>query len=366
MSRTPSAAFFMVVALFVTPAVGKVQPCLTGTSAASDLSQITVVRAAIDTACPCANYDGSKGKTHAKYVTCASGVISAQVSAGNLRTQCKPTVKTYYSVSDCGVPASKGDVPCIATSAKGKVTCAIKAAAKCSGTACPGFATCIAAADTNGDGIIGIGDTGACAPTNTPTPASTPTPTLTPTPTATFTFPARFTPTPCTGRFCDNGDGTITDNQTGLMWEKKDAAGGIHDRNNLYTWSSGDFEGAPADGTAFTVFIAGLNAANFAGHADWRLPSEDGWNSPFTGPKEMESILAVPCTSSPCVSAVFNTNCNSGCTVEQCSCTIADDYMSETTYAPADLYARSVDFTDGSATDVRKGFGGARVRAVRP
>ena len=32
--------------------------------------------------------------------------------------------------------------------------------------------------------------------------------------------------------YTDNGDGTITDNNTGLMWEKKDDSGGIHDMDN--------------------------------------------------------------------------------------------------------------------------------------
>ena len=36
--------------------------------------------------------------------------------------------------------------------------------------------------------------------------------------------------------YTDNGDGTITDNRTGLMWEKKDRSGGIHDWNNTYLW----------------------------------------------------------------------------------------------------------------------------------
>jgi len=143
--------------------------CLTGTdpSVADDLPQITAVRTDVDAACPCASFDGSKGKTHAKYVSCANGVIGTQANAGNLRTQCKATVKKYYSVSTCGVAASKDDVPCIKTSAAGKVTCTIKPSTGCPGTPCATFSTCIAAADTNGDGIIGGGpggtDTGMCA-----------------------------------------------------------------------------------------------------------------------------------------------------------------------------------------------------------
>ena len=71
-------------------------------------------------------------------------------------------------------------------------------------------------------------------------------------------------------RFIDNGDGTITDRETCLVWEKKDNAGGIHDLNNVYQWSS---TGSAMDGSVFTVFLAGLNGAAFAGHRDWRVPT---------------------------------------------------------------------------------------------
>lgn len=87
-------------------------------------------------------------------------------------------------------------------------------------------------------------------------------------------------------RFIDNGDGTISDKQTGLMWEKKtEKAGGltnpsdVHDVKNRYRWS--DLGGAP-NGSAFTKFLYGLNHGTssdgtstggcFAGHCDWRLP----------------------------------------------------------------------------------------------
>ena len=61
--------------------------------------------------------------------------------------------------------------------------------------------------------------------------------------------------------YTDNGDGTVTDNSTGLMWEKKTDAN--VDVN--FTW-----QGALA-------YVAELNAMNggagFAGHNDWRLPN---------------------------------------------------------------------------------------------
>ena len=62
--------------------------------------------------------------------------------------------------------------------------------------------------------------------------------------------------------YTDNDDGTITDNNTGLMWEKKDSLGGgadpdnAHDADNTYSWSS---SGTDPDGTAFTDFLGELN-----------------------------------------------------------------------------------------------------------
>ena len=61
-----------------------------------------------------------------------------------------------------------------------------------------------------------------------------------------------------------------------------------------------------------------LNAANFAGHNDWRLPSELGCNGPgvwgppgytcgSSDPHELETILLEPygCGTSPCIDPIF-------------------------------------------------------------
>ena len=166
--------------------------CLTGgdPSVAADAGQIAAVRAQVDTTCACAGFDGSPGKTHGKYVACTRSVVNRQVIAGQLRNQCKATVKKYYSTSTCGTPASKNEAPCIKTSAAGKVSCSVQPTGRCAGSgrvACPSFTTCVDAADTNHDGLIGVNDSGACAssasPTNTPTgQTGAPTPTNTPKP----------------------------------------------------------------------------------------------------------------------------------------------------------------------------------------
>jgi hypothetical protein len=94
----------------------------------------------------------------------------------------------------------------------------------------------------------------------------------------TLSAQAKATAIPC--RYGVNGDGTVTDYDTGLQWEQKTADGSVHDEENEYDWSP--TLGRP-DGTVFTEFLGTLNDATssdgttssgcFAGHCDWRLPS---------------------------------------------------------------------------------------------
>jgi uncharacterized protein DUF1566 len=160
--------------------------------------------------------------------------------------------------------------------------------------------------------------------------------------------------------YTDNGDGTITDNNTKLMWEKKDeAASGdlLHNVNNAYPWSgtcSGDGTTVcgtdadcsvaggtctPAGGATYTIFqwVAQLNAEAFAGHTDWRVPNV----------KELQSIVDYG-TFNPAVDAAFNTSCSSGCTVLTCSCTQSSFYWSATTTAGNPGGAWLVNFVNGA------------------
>jgi Protein of unknown function (DUF1566) len=143
--------------------------------------------------------------------------------------------------------------------------------------------------------------------------------------------------------YTDNGDGTITDNNTRLQWAKKSSDGSIHDVDDTYTWED-----------AFAVYVAGLNTANFAGHNDWRLANA----------KELQSIVNYQ-NVGPAVSAAFNTGCAANCTVTTCSCTAAANYWSSTTSAnePA-VAAWVVNFNFGFVV-ARNKSDERHVRAVR-
>ena len=143
--------------------------------------------------------------------------------------------------------------------------------------------------------------------------------------------------------YTDNGDGTITDHNTKLVWEKKSSDGSIHDVNAGYAWAN-----------AFAVHIAGLNAANFAGHDDWRLPNV----------RELQSIANYE-NFNPSVSSEFNTACMPGATtVLTGSCTTAAQYWASSTSARAPTFAWAVIFSDGLVGEFSKAFV-FRVRAVR-
>ena len=202
------AAVLLVLATLApgTARAGK-KTCLVGTDpeVAGDAQQILDVRAVVDAACPCEVYDGSsKDLTRGKYVSCASARIKAESAMGRLRSSCKGTVKSYYAKSTCGSPTTTDKAPCVRRMTAGQVSCAIKPAARCvdlagkyTQVACTGFASCIDAADTNGDLVIaGPGDDGTCAVGPTPVPTESPVPTETPTETPTPTPAPTETPTP--------------------------------------------------------------------------------------------------------------------------------------------------------------------------
>jgi hypothetical protein len=150
----------------------------------------------------------------------------------------------------------------------------------------------------------------------------------------------------------DNGDGTVTDLNTGLIWEKNSNDGGLHDMDNTFPWSLASF-------TTIWDWLAAVNAeggTGLAGHSDWRIPNV----------QELQSIVDYE-NRDPAVAAAFNAGCSLNCTVLQCSCTAAALHWSSTTVAGGlGAVAWSVDFLSGSVSKdvVGKGLD-LRVRAVR-
>jgi len=115
-------------------------------------------------------------------------------------------------------------------------------------------------------------------------------------------------------RFKDNGDGTITDNATGLMWVKEPGACG------------GAF-GSPGSPSQMTWNNAIDNclALDYAGHNDWRLPNI----------KELASIIDYEVWL-PSIDSVFFPYTQNWY------------YWSSTTYFPASASAWAIYFMDGS------------------
>ena len=154
--------------------------------------------------------------------------------------------------------------------------------------------------------------------------------------------------------YVDNGDGTITDRNTGLMWEKKvkldssrDPAD-LHDADNCYPWdgrcaathaacgtdsdcgangpcNAADCQTALPKGLTIFKWVAQLNAAKFAGHDDWRLPNA----------KELQSIVDYNVVNPSIAPAFHGARCGSCGTLGDpaCACTQTGNYWSSTTYA---------------------------------
>ena len=144
------------------------------------------------------------------------------------------------------------------------------------------------------------------------------------------------------GAYTDNGNGTITDTRTGLMWEKLSDDGTIHDKDTAVAWTN-----------AFSTKVAMLNAGSFAGFTDWRVPNVN----------ELQSLVSYG-TSFPAINAAFNANCAATCSVLTCSCTQPSAYWSSSTYHDISSIAWVVYFHDGYVVGYLKDNSGY-VRAVR-
>lgn len=119
-----------------------------------------------------------------------------------------------------------------------------------------------------------------------------------------------------TSHYTDNGDGTITDNRTGLMWVKDGNSAGCNNGGILSWYEAASF----------------CENLDYAGYTDWRLPSID----------ELKSIVDKT-TSSPTINTTCFPNTKSGGYYWY--------YWSSTTGLSDGAFACYVDFYDGNVDD---------------
>lgn len=171
-------------------------------------------------------------------------------------------------------------------------------------------------------------------------------------------------------RYTDNGDQTVTDNLSGLVWEKKDNLDATenpsdpHDANNYYLWSNptngNGLEGTmKEDGAAFTDFLGTLNGGGFGGSNGWRIPTL----------AELQSIIPDFKCTGPIATAVLEGKCNchlNPCVAFDAANTELDSYWTATSYVSDPSFVWGVEFfADGAPVRYGSKVGEAHVRAVR-
>ena len=135
--------------------------------------------------------------------------------------------------------------------------------------------------------------------------------------------------------FIDNGDGTVTDGATGLMWAKDDSGVDAPDGLN---WEEA------------LAWVATRNAAGYLGHDDWRLPNV----------KELQSIVDYTRSPATTASAAIDPVFNATAITNEAGAADYAFYWSGTTHAsvmggPSGAYVafgRSLGYMNGSWVDV--------------
>jgi len=98
----------------------------------------------------------------------------------------------------------------------------------------------------------------------------------------------------------DNGDGTITDPNTGLMWKKKDA---WLDKKRFFMWAD------------HFAYVEEVNKAKFAGYDDWRIPSKAEAATLVDKTKQLIDKNGTPVPIDP----VFEPGCFASTWISECS-----------------------------------------------
>jgi hypothetical protein len=133
--------------------------------------------------------------------------------------------------------------------------------------------------------------------------------------------------------FVDNGDGTISDQATSLMWAQNDSAAGMRWQDAL-------------------AWVEQQNAANYLGYSDWRLPNA----------KELHSIVDYSRSPDTTGSAAIDPQFNATSITNEAGQADYPSYWSSTThsnwsqhpgtYAAYVAFGRAMGFMHGSWIDV--------------
>ena len=94
-------------------------------------------------------------------------------------------------------------------------------------------------------------------------------------------------------KFVNNNDGTITDEATNLMWTQQDN-GAVNDDGTIRAKTDANF-GNGRTWTDTLAWVEKMNAVNYLGHNDWRLPDI----------KELQSIVQYEMTTIPALDTTY-------------------------------------------------------------
>lgn len=160
-----------------------------------------------------------------------------------------------------------------------------------------------------------------------------------------------------TDHYTDNGDGTITDNQTGLMWAQKTQGNSypngvdrLTDAGNAFNSvidMNGGLAASYSSQSCSTISVDGASSSpvGFAGYCDWRMPNIEEL-------KTIVDLNAPGCgVGSPCIDSIFGL-------------TLTTYYWSASSFPLAVQTAWATDFIFGGSTYLPRGNQYA-FRAVR-
>jgi predicted dienelactone hydrolase len=103
LGRRGTVALCGAICLLFAAASARAQDaCLTGDSTLGDQRALDSLEAAIDTACPCGDFDARPGSSRGAYDQCARGLVEQALEAGELRTACRAEGADLYRTAVCG------------------------------------------------------------------------------------------------------------------------------------------------------------------------------------------------------------------------------------------------------------------------